>query len=389
MSAVLVLQLAVTAVATTLAAIAAERSLRELSLPGRFAWAASMALTAAFAVLLSTGGSLPLAGPALLSIDAPATVWTAAPEAPGGGVPPAIVAWLAVSAVFASLLAAGSIRNVRVLRRGSARRIRGVSVVVTDAIGPAVLGWVRPRIVVPEWLTQRNEQEQQMVVRHEAEHVAARDPLLAGAAVLLVCALPWHPLLWYQLRRLRLAIELDCDARVLRRTDARAYSRLLVDVAERVARGTPFATALAFPRTFLERRVRMITHRAHRPGRALVWGLATFALLVAACADTSDPVASEQSTAPQQARTPAHALEPAGTMSTALEAAQGGPQDGVSRLVPFQAEPGPDGRPVTIRFEPGTPDDLQAEANGTLTLRQFRRADGENTAPVEGIVTVP
>ncbi|UUZ52386.1 hypothetical protein LP419_22985 [Massilia sp. H-1] len=45
--------------------------------------------------------------------------------------------------------------------------------------------------------------------------MAARDPQLLGLALLVLVAMPWNLPMWWQLRRLRHAIEVDCDARVL------------------------------------------------------------------------------------------------------------------------------------------------------------------------------
>ncbi|MGZ6640165.1 MAG: M56 family metallopeptidase, partial [Solirubrobacteraceae bacterium] len=74
---------------------------------------------------------------------------------------------------------------------------------------------------------------QRLVIAHEAEHVAARDTLVLGIACVVVAAMPWNPVVWYMLSRLRLAVELDCDARVLRAGAAPlSYGALLIDVAE-------------------------------------------------------------------------------------------------------------------------------------------------------------
>ena len=50
---------------------------------------------------------------------------------------------------------------------------------------------------------------------HERSHLDAGDPRLIALAVTLLVLMPWNPLLWWQFRRLRRAIEVDCDTRVL------------------------------------------------------------------------------------------------------------------------------------------------------------------------------
>src|SRR5262249_56789106 len=99
--------------------------------------------------------------------------------------------------------------------------------------GPVVTGLVRPEIVVPRWMLQRAPSEQRVVLAHEAEHVRAGDALLLATASAAVILMPWNPALWYMLSRVRLAVELDCDARVLRGgVAAMAYGTLLIDLAE-------------------------------------------------------------------------------------------------------------------------------------------------------------
>jgi outer membrane receptor protein involved in Fe transport len=88
------------------------------------------------------------------------------------------------------------------------------------------------------------------------------------------------------LARLRLAIELDCDARVLRRgVPARTYGKLLIDLADRCTGFRVGATALADEGSHLERRLlAMKTNRMKRPLlRAGMLGTAAALALLAAC----------------------------------------------------------------------------------------------------------
>jgi TonB family protein len=111
------------------------------------------------------------------------------------------------------------------------------------------------------------------------------------ASLLLLAAAPWNLPLWWQFRRLRQAIELDCDGRVLRRApDARRYGTLLLEVGRR--RSAPvMVLALADPPSFLERRIRLITSEARIRSVRRVGGLAIVACsLVAAAVCTRDPM---------------------------------------------------------------------------------------------------
>jgi hypothetical protein len=89
-------------------------------------------------------------------------------------------------------------------------------------------------------------------------------------ATLLVALLPWNlPLMW-MLRRLRFAMEVDCDARVVHKgADPNDYGLALLYVSERQSR-SPFTALTAIPlieRTSqLEKRINFMfnTHRKHR-----------------------------------------------------------------------------------------------------------------------------
>src|SRR5438477_356942 len=80
-----------------------------------------------------------------------------------------------------------------------------------------IVGLLRSRIVVPAWLLSAPESQQTAVIAHEQSHLEAGDPLMLTIALGLLVLMPWNFPLWWQLRRLRRAIEVDCDSRVLRR----------------------------------------------------------------------------------------------------------------------------------------------------------------------------
>ena len=149
-----------------------------------------------------------------------------------------IALWIAASTLCLLVLAVSAWRVARMQRAWREGIIAGVPVLVSHDVGPAVIGLVHHGIVVPAWVEALREDEQRTVMTHEREHVRAGDPLLLWGATLVVALVPWNVALWYALRRLRHAIEMDCDARVLRtRPDARAYCTLLLDVGERTLAG--------------------------------------------------------------------------------------------------------------------------------------------------------
>src|SRR6478672_13011011 len=140
-----------------------------------------------------------------------------------------VALWLAGAAAALATLIFVHLRLRRARRGWPSAVLHGRRVRVAPTEGPAVVGVVRPEIVVPRWLLARDAEEQRLVLAHEEEHVRARDHLLLGAACVAVALMPWHPAAWWALTRLRLAIELDCDARVLRHgVQARSYGEMLI-----------------------------------------------------------------------------------------------------------------------------------------------------------------
>jgi beta-lactamase regulating signal transducer with metallopeptidase domain len=196
-----------------------------------------------------------------------------------------IIAWLSCSALCMVVLIASAWRVSRMRRSWRESVIAGVPVLVSHDVGPAVIGLVHHGIVVPSWVEALRDDEQRTVMTHEREHVRAGDPLLLWGATVLVALAPWNAALWYALRRLRHAIEMDCDARVLRsRPDARAYCTLLLDVGERTLAGVAPMAALAEPATLLERRIEAMTAPTRaRKARVVISGLAALLLVAVAC----------------------------------------------------------------------------------------------------------
>jgi hypothetical protein len=173
-------------------------------------------------------------------------------------------------------------RIARMRRAWREKVIAGVPVLVSHDVGPAVIGLVHHGIVVPSWVEDLEGDAQRTVMTHEREHVRAGDPLLLWMGTFLVALSPWNPALWYALRRMRHAIEIDCDARVLRtRPDARAYCALLLDVGERTLAGVAPIAALAEPSTLLERRIDAMTSRDGGSRVRMLVGVAIAMALIA------------------------------------------------------------------------------------------------------------
>jgi beta-lactamase regulating signal transducer with metallopeptidase domain len=163
----------------------------------------------------------------------------------------------ALTAIAYLLLALGRMR--RLAAQLESRELDGHQVLVSDDLGPALVGIARPRVVVPWWMMSLAEHERRDILAHEREHARTSDPALAAGAALLVALAPWNVAGWGMLARLRLAIEADCDRRVLgSRVDARRYGALLLAVYERSMAGRVPRLAFVQRRSHLEERIRRL-----------------------------------------------------------------------------------------------------------------------------------
>lgn len=165
-----------------------------------------------------------------------------------------LVLWALVNAARVSHLVWVSRR--RQSERGIPTVVDDVPVVVTDSLGPATVGLWRSRVLVPRWVLALPGIQRKYVLRHEEEHRSANDARLLFLAALPLIVMPWNLALWWQLRRLRLAVEIDCDNRVVAALgDAPAYGGLLLRVAEASNRGPRLQPAFLGGMGSLERRL--------------------------------------------------------------------------------------------------------------------------------------
>ena len=175
--------------------------------------------------------------------------------------------WLSASAVLLAWGLVTAWRVARVMRRARRERgdpgrpttVDGVAVIVTDAMGPATVGLWRTRVLVPHWVLALPRIQRRYVLHHEEEHRTAHDARLLFVASLTLILMPWNLALWWQLRRLRLAVEMDCDNRVVAALgDATAYGTLLLTVAQASSRGPRLQPALLGGVGMLEHRLTML-----------------------------------------------------------------------------------------------------------------------------------
>ncbi|HEX6751044.1 MAG TPA: M56 family metallopeptidase [Longimicrobium sp.] len=289
----------------SLAGLAAERIAAWFQLPRRWAWAAALGASLLLPlVALAAPGVLPqfhlpsappsgdpqpqAAGPVAALPSAPQET---APDVAPRSLPAGVLAgWLAASLAIVAALGMTQRRLRAACGALEPRRVDREPVFVSGHAGPMVLGVIEPRIVLPRWAVDGPEDELRLIVRHEREHVRAGDPWLLVLSALAVAAMPWSPALWWQHRRLRLAVETDCDARVLARGESiERYGRVLLRTAGRGSFLMAGAVAWGSRSSHLEWRILAMTMKPprNRLGRAVPLAGIALALVAAACGAAS------------------------------------------------------------------------------------------------------
>lgn len=189
--------------------------------------------------------------------------------------------WMAASLGFLGVLLVSATTLHRDRRSWRRAILAGAPVFLSQSTGPAVAGFWRPVIVLPAWVLSWEEPLQRLIIAHEREHVRAGDPRLLWGALAALVLTPWNLPLWWQFHRLRLAIEIDCDARVLRGPiSRREYGSLLLEVAAMPGRRSLAVAAFTGASLGLKARIRLLARPGRRSGGALGFALTGLVLLL-------------------------------------------------------------------------------------------------------------
>jgi beta-lactamase regulating signal transducer with metallopeptidase domain len=117
---------------------------------------------------------------------------------------------------------------------------RKIRVNVVDAeFGPAVVGLVRPMIVLPNSIVAGNTAEElEPILGHELIHLRRGD-IYWSVLQVVACSLMWfHPLVWLASRNVTRETEKCCDEETIAnfQCDRANYARVLVDILEQKSR---------------------------------------------------------------------------------------------------------------------------------------------------------
>ena len=265
---------ALVAVLIAVGALAVERLVASAGRPRRFVWLAALAL--AVVVPLLGGRRDPPPPEVLPEVEstepiAPLTV----PFEPSHRLLPALpiptgrtpartagIAWGAGSAAVLAVLCTILVIIACSRRRWPRGRVDGTDVYLSRRFGPALVGIVAPKPVIPSWVLKEQPDARATIVRHEQEHARAHDHLALLYAGLVAAAFPWSPAIWWMCRRLRAAVEIDCDYRVIAGgIDAADYGAVLLQAGARSHSRWGFAPAMSQPTSTLERRLRTMSEK--------------------------------------------------------------------------------------------------------------------------------
>jgi len=229
---------------------------------------------------------------------------------------PLTVLWVVLSLVLALRIARGALHLARLSREWTEQHVAGEAVLVTEDLGPAVLGLTRPRVVLPAWMLGMSADQLELIMLHEREHIRSRDPWALAIGVGLRVLLPWHPAVWFLTSGLRQALEIDCDRRVTRRrTDVARYGETVLAVAANVRPSGPTPLpAFTESNSFLKRRLIAMTQPTRSLGRLGVGALVLLGILALAGA-CEVPLPSEFMRDAQEVEIPAPETETVNPMT--------------------------------------------------------------------------
>jgi len=163
-----------------------------------------------------------------------------------------------------------------------------LGVVVSDRIkSPALFGFVRPRLLLPQGMLEAfGLEELRYVFIHELAHLKQRDIYLGWLMALLHVAHWFNPLMWFAFSRIRADREISCDRlamSTMASDEPPEYGRAIVSLLESFshARYLPSMAGILEDTCQVERRIKMISDYRKTPRTR--WAEAMLLLAALAC----------------------------------------------------------------------------------------------------------
>lgn len=203
--------------------------------------------------------------------------------------------WMATTLILLGRLSVDVVNGIRLLRwaqsrvsehieraADSARARLGIAKALQirssmDVCSPVIWCWNRPPVLlVPGDLD--NQIDWASVICHELAHWRRRDHISGLIAELIVCILPWNPLLWWSKKRMVRFSEQACDDWVVAGGQSREdYAQSLLNF--RPQKQVAFVPAVVSSKKTLAGRVRRIVEeRCSSPNSGVRWSLAAAAI---------------------------------------------------------------------------------------------------------------
>ena len=289
--------------------------------------------------------------------------------------------WIAGALLAVAMFAAAQQRFVRSLG-GLYRRPDGLHQATVGHGLPAVVGLLRPRIVVPaDFESRYGAAERRLVRLHEQLHIRSGDLAANAAAVALRCLFWFNPLVHLAWRHFRHDQELACDQRVLERhpRKRRQYGAAMLKT-QLAAPPLPLACTWGYGHP-LKERIAMLkqplpSSRRRLAGATAACLLATTVAFASWAAQpssaSSHPKADVESRLLNSPRYPAHALE-----------------NKIEGRVVLIVEVDASGRPRDIQVESAEPAGVFEAAAVEAARKWVFNPATRDGGPVSGRVRVP
>ncbi|MGB7159028.1 MAG: M56 family metallopeptidase, partial [Tepidisphaeraceae bacterium] len=151
--------------------------------------------------------------------------------------------------------------------------------VTHDALGPALLGVVRPLLVVPTSAVEHDAARLRAILAHELIHLRRGDSWVTMVQWIARCVWWFNPLVWWMNREIDRTRELSCDEGVIATLGCApaGYAQMLLDVLRlrRAARPVAFSLGVSGVQVTSERlrRIMSDTPRFTRRTPAAYWAL--------------------------------------------------------------------------------------------------------------------
>lgn len=164
---------------------------------------------------------------------------------------------------------------------------------------PAVLGFIRPRLLLPAGLTQSfSHAELRYIFLHELAHLKRLDIPLNWLVSLVLIVHWFNPLVWYAFSRLRADRELACDALALahaQEAERQPYGQTILKLLEQFTRPAfaPGVLGILESKTHMQRRISMIAQFKRNSGWPILAGAVVAVLALFTLTDPRSGHASE------------------------------------------------------------------------------------------------